>query len=86
MLVLLSTLTGLILYFAGHNNSQEASWATFTNEFGYWGPVLIFCVPGLLLVFHGKRMMRCTSVSLLELVEVLAAIVTTIAIFLLVLR
>jgi len=44
-------------------------------------PALIFSAPGLLQIFHGKRMMRGTSVSLLKPVEMLAAIVNAIAIF-----
>jgi hypothetical protein len=41
-------------------------------------PVLIFNLPGLLLVFHGQRMMRNVPISLLESVEVLALGVTII--------
>jgi hypothetical protein len=42
--------------------------------------VLIFSVPGLLLVFHGKRMIRNAPISLLESVEVLALMESMIAV------
>jgi hypothetical protein len=84
--VLISTLTWLIVYFAAHGFSLEALKASFGNEFAHWSAVLILSVPGLLLIFHGKRMMRNQSISLFDLFEVLALMVTTIAVFLMALR
>ena len=84
--VLISMLTWLIVYFVAHGISLETLRASFGNEFVHWSPVLILSVPGVLLVFHGKRMMRSESTSLLELLEVLALMVTIAATFLLAVR
>lgn len=86
LFVLISTLTWLIVYFAAHGISLETLKASFGNEFVHWSPVLILSLPGLLLIFHGKRMMRNEPTSLLQLLEVLALLVTVAAIFLLTVR
>lgn len=86
LFVLISTLTWLIVYFAAHGISLETLKVSFGNEFVHWSPVLILSVPGLLLIFHGKRMMHNESTSLLQLLEVLALMVTIAAIFLLTVR
>ena len=78
--VLLATMAWLVADFAGRGVDLAALEASFGSEFGFWSPVLIFNVPGLLLVFHGARMMRDAPLSLLEAVEVLALLVTTIAV------
>ncbi len=62
--VLISTLSWLIVYIVAHGISLEALQASLVNEFVHWSPVLIFSVPALLLIFHGKRMMRNESISL----------------------
>jgi hypothetical protein len=79
--VLSATLAWLVAYFAARGSDLAALRASFGTEIGYWSPVLIFTVPGLLLVFHGKRMMRNAPISLLEFVEVLAWLVMTIVVF-----
>ena len=84
--VLISTLSWLIVYFVAHGISLEALEASFGNEFVHWSLVLILSVPALLLIFHGKCMMRNESISLFELVEVLALMATIIVVLLLVLR
>ena len=79
--VLSATLAWLVTYFAARGSDLAALRASFGTEIGYWSPVLIFTVPGLLLVFHGKRIMRNAPISMLEFVEVLAWLVMTIVVF-----
>ena len=79
--VLSATLAWLVAYFAARGSDLAALRASFGTEIGYWSPGLIFTVPGLLLVFHGKRIMRNAPISMLEFVEVLAWLVMTIVVF-----
>lgn len=82
-LVLLGTMAWLIAYFSERGFNPATLRTSFSSEFGYWAPVLIFNLPGLLLVFHGKRMIRNAPMSLLEYVEVLGLVVATITVALL---
>ncbi len=54
----------------------------FGGELGHWGPVAIFALLGILLIFHAQRMIRNLPISLFEFVEsfaVLAAVIGTTA-------
>ena len=79
-LVLLATLAWLVAYFAARGIDLVALRASFGREFGYWSPVLFFCLPGLLLLIYGRRMMRDAALSLLEFVFVLAILTATIVV------
>jgi hypothetical protein len=78
--VLLAMLAWLVAYFTERGFDMTALRTSFGSEFGYWSPVLIFSVSGLLMVFHGKRMIRNAPISLLESVEVLALMESMIAV------
>ena len=50
------------------------------GELRHWGPVAIFALTGMLLIFHAQRMVRNLPISLFEFVEslgVLAAVIGT---------
>ena len=87
------TLGGIVLgaiivwlagYFSARGFDLPALRASFGSEIGYWAPVLVLCVPGLLLVFHGRRMLRNAPISLLAIVEVAALLAVVVVIALLV--
>ena len=80
VLVLLGTLVWIALYFAERGMAIDSLRSTIIDEFFYWSPILIFDVPGLLLVFHGKRMMDNEPISLFEFVTTLGLVVATIAV------
>jgi hypothetical protein len=84
LVVLSAMLVWLAIYFGARGVDLAALRASFGPEFGYWGPVLLLAVPGLLLVFHGKRMLRDAPVSLLELFEVSGLLVIVAVLFFLV--
>ena len=85
LFMLFSTLAWIIGYSTGRGFDIAVLRSSFGSEFGYWSPVLILIMPGLLLLFHGVRMLRNVSPSLLEVVEVLALVVTVIVIGLIIL-
>ena len=75
VLVLAATLTWLAAWFISRGTDVAALRAAFGSEFGHWAPVSLLAVPGLLLVFHGKRMTRDAPLSLLEVFEVTGLLV-----------
>ena len=75
VLVLAATLAWLVAYFFSRGAEVAVLRASFGSEFGHWAPVSILATPGLLLVFHGKRMSRDAPVSLLEGFEVTVLLV-----------
>ena len=81
VVVLLATLAWLVAWFASRAADLAVLRASFGTEFAYWVPVLVFFVPGLLLIFHGKRMMRDASVSLLGFVEVFGSLAMIVVVF-----
>lgn len=50
------------------------------SEFGYWVPVTIFALLGLLLIFHAQRMIRNLPISLMEFFESLAVLAAVLGI------
>ncbi len=81
VVVLSAMLVWLAAYFVSRTVDPVALRASFGSEFGYWAPVSILAIPGLLLIFHGKRMMRDVPMSLLELVEVLGLLAMVAVVF-----
>jgi len=50
------------------------------TQFGHWGPVVIFALLGMLLIFHSQRMIRNLPISIFEFVESLSVLVALIGI------
>lgn len=76
-IVLVATQAWVVAYFVERGVDLDGS---FGREFWFWSPVLLFNVPGLLLVTHGARMMRNAPVASLESVEGSALVVSAIAV------
>ncbi len=84
VLVLAATLAWLVTYFFSRGTDAAALRASFGSELGYWASVSLLAVPGLLLVFHGKRMTRDAPVSLLRIFEVTGLLVMVVVVVFLV--
>lgn len=80
VIVSAATLVWVAGYFVTRGLDSESLRLAFGAQFAHWAPVLIFCLPGLLLVFHGRRFMRDMTVSLSEFIESLAVLLATCAI------
>ncbi len=78
-LILLGVFVWLVAYFIERGLSLESLQRSFSVEIFYWTPVLFFCLPGFMLLFHGNRLMRNDTINWLEFILVIA--VTVIVIF-----
>ena len=80
-IVVLWTFLWLFSYFIGRGLDVEGLEAAFSDELLYWVPVLVFCIPGFLLIHHGRRLLdkrQLHSLAILE-VAILFAIIGVIA-------
>lgn len=80
--IMLGVLAWLVVYFAEQGLSFSSLKRSFSIEIFYWMPVLIFCIPGFMMLFHGRRLMRNDSVNWIELF--LFVTVTALVIFILI--
>jgi len=78
-LIMLGVFVWLAAYFIERGLSLEALQRSFGAELLYWIPVLFFCIPGFMLLFHGKRLMRNDAINWLEFLMVIT--VTGLVIF-----
>ena len=81
VIVLSAILVWLAVYLVSRGAAPVALRASFGPEFGHWAPVSLLAVPGLLLIFHGKSIMRDAPVSFLETVEVLGLLAMVVVVF-----
>lgn len=78
-LVMLGALAWLFAYFVGQGLSFSSLQRSFGVEIFYWMPVLIFCIPGFMMLFQGRRLMKNDPVNWIELL--LLVTVTALVIF-----
>ncbi|MET0029067.1 MAG: pilin [Candidatus Thiodiazotropha sp.] len=69
-LVILWALLWLVGYFTERGFDREGLIASFTTEIGYWLPVLLLGMPGIILIHHGRRLLAQSRTSVLVVGEV----------------